>query len=64
MDFLYIYNVEQANYYIQEGVNPVGVGINDRTKAVYFKFIRKETNNVYGLWLTKCKQLRDRQEAV
>ena len=56
-EYVYIYNIAQANYYIQNGIQPVGVDIVRSTGRVYLKFIKEDTSEVYGEWLTICKSI-------
>lgn len=58
MKYLYIYNVEQSNYYIQNKIYPIEVGMNRKTMNVWFKFSKEETNEVYSKWLIKCEEFR------
>lgn len=57
-DVLYIYNIDQCNFYMANGVRPVGCGINKRTKRIWLKFIKEETKDVYLLWLEKCEEYK------
>lgn len=56
---LYIYNIEQCNFYMTNGVRPVECGINPRTKRTWLKFIKEETKEVYLLWLEKCEKYKN-----
>ena len=33
---LYIYNIEQSNFYMENGVYPISCGINPKTKKPYY----------------------------
>lgn len=57
-DVLYIYNIDQCDFYMANGVRPVGCGINKRTKRTWLKFIKEETKDVYLLWLEKCEEYK------
>lgn len=50
----YIYNLDQAYFYIQNGVIPISVPkINPSTGKVYFTFGDVETREVYSRWCTR-----------
>ena len=55
VDYIYIYNLEQAYFYIREGVKPVYIDKNDKTGNIYFQFIREETRTPYDKWLKNSK---------
>ncbi|NMM65539.1 hypothetical protein HBE96_23460 [Clostridium sp. P21] len=47
----YIYNLQQAYFYIQNGVLPLDPpAINHNTNKVYFTFNNEKTKEVYKLW--------------
>lgn len=58
-DVLYIYNIDQCNFYIENGVKPIKCGVNDRTKKVWLKFVKEDTKEVYLLWLKRCKDYKN-----
>lgn len=53
MDYIYIYNFEQAYFYIENKVRPTTVGKHDKTGNIYFKFKRDDTRKVYDIWVTR-----------
>ena len=53
--YLYIYNIEQCSFYMQHECRPVDIGVNEKTKMVWCKFIKQDTLEVYLLWLKRCK---------
>lgn len=57
-DVLYIYNIDQCNFYMANGVKPIEGGVNHRTKRMWLKFIKEETKEVYLLWLEKCEEYK------
>ena len=50
---VYIYNVEQARFYISKGINPIDVGIHKKTKKAYYVFGYYETKEVWNEWCTR-----------
>lgn len=54
--YVFIYNLDQAYFYIRNGVNPVYIDKHERTKNVYFQFIKDATNSLYTEWLNRNKQ--------
>ena len=54
-DFVYIYNPEQAYFYIENKVRPRTVGKHDKTGNIYFKFLRSDTREVFRIWMNKDK---------
>ncbi|UZW14340.1 hypothetical protein OSC52_00265 [Clostridium pasteurianum] len=52
-EFRYIYNMEQANFYIQNGLVPVEVGTGAK-KDVFLKFKDgEELQMVFKLWMER-----------
>lgn len=51
MEVLYIYNLEQCNFYMEHGVKAIGCGVNKNTKRVWIKFLKKDTVKAYEMWL-------------
>ena len=49
----YIYNVDQANFYILEGCSVLGTGRHHQTRNVFFVFSHEETQNAYEKWCKK-----------
>lgn len=50
-DFRYIYNIKQANFYIDNNMFPIETGRNDKTGNIYYKFKNsKELQNVFAKW--------------
>ena len=54
----YIYNVDQANYYISEGCKVLGTGRHNQTKNVFFIFGHNETQSAYEKWCKKCEEYK------
>lgn len=51
----YIYNLEQAYFYIQHNVMPIEPpNIHHKTRHVFFTFNQDETEEIYKLW---CDQI-------
>lgn len=52
-EFRYIYNMEQANFYLQNGLTPIGVGIGGKNE-VFLKFIDGEVlQTVFKKWCAR-----------
>mgnify|MGYP006998071939 CR=1 FL=1 len=51
MEVIYIYNLEQCNFYMEQGVKAIGCGINKHTKKAWIKFLKKDTIVAYEMWL-------------
>lgn len=51
----YIYNPEQANFFIQNGCLCTGTGINPSTGKVYWQFNYNDVQTAYQEWIEKCK---------
>ena len=49
----YIYNPEQANFFISEGVKCIEVGINHKTKRAFWVFDYYECQPAYKKWNTR-----------
>ncbi|MCC3866976.1 hypothetical protein [Terrisporobacter mayombei] len=49
----YIYNPEQARFYISNGIMPVRVDVHRQTKKMFFIFNYDETKEVYLQWLNR-----------
>lgn len=52
--YIYIYDINRANYYMEHGVICRGTGINPKSKMTWFKFVREETNEVWDKWVKQC----------
>lgn len=54
---IYIYNLEQAYFYIREGLTPLyPPKENPNSKMVYFTFDKGESNPIYTKWLYKANK--------
>jgi hypothetical protein len=52
--YFYIYNVKQANYFVQNNIKPLEVG-KGKSKAVYLKFLRDEqASKIFDAWCKLC----------
>lgn len=52
----YIYNLEQAYFYIQNGIKPIDIPKEHyRTKKIYFTFSEEQTRDVYDKWCKLCE---------
>lgn len=52
-NLVYIYNLEQAYFYIREGLTPEIIDKHFKTGKVFFAFNRKQSNNIYTKWLER-----------
>ena len=56
-NLIYIYNLEQAYFYIRKGLTPLSPPKeNPNSKMVYFVFDKGESNPIYTEWLSKAKK--------
>jgi len=53
--FVYLYNPEQASFYMENGVMAKSTGVHPTTKRIWYKFGFSETSDVYDRW---CKRVR------
>lgn len=53
MEYIYIYNFEQAYFYIENGVRPLSIDKHNKTGNIYFKFNKETTRKVYDTWVTR-----------
>jgi hypothetical protein len=51
--FVYIYNPQQAAFYISKGMEVKDTGINKTTNKVWYKFGYQETSEVYSEWCNR-----------
>ncbi len=51
----YVYNMKQANFFMQEGVRCLGTGYNGNSKRVFYIFNYDEIQPAYEKW-NKMKQ--------
>lgn len=49
----YIYNPEQANYYMEQGCFCIGTGIHSQTNKIFWLFRWDETQEAYQNWLIR-----------
>lgn len=49
----YIYNIKQANFYIQEGCKVLETGIHHSTGKIFYVFNWEETQQAYSKWATR-----------
>jgi len=56
-NLIYVYNLEQAYFYIREGLTPLyPPKENLNSHMVYFVFNKQESNPLYTIWLSKAKK--------
>lgn len=55
-EYAYIYNVKQADFYIQNGLVPESVDTHYTTKNVFFVFLKTDKlNNIFKKWVASGK---------
>ena len=54
-----IFNMRQANFYMEHGVRPVKIGFNSNNNKYFLLFIKGETREVYGLWMDECHRYHE-----
>jgi len=47
---VYIYNREQASYYMSQGIMAKATGVHPKTKRIWYMFGFNETSKVYDQW--------------
>ncbi len=52
-DNVYIYNLKQAYFYIQQGLIPLKIQKHYKTKRICFIFNKEKSNPLYTKWLNK-----------
>ncbi len=52
-DFVYIYNFEQAYFYIENKVRPQSIDKHNKTNNIYFKFRRNDTRELFNIWANR-----------
>lgn len=58
--YIYVYDINRANYYMEHNVPCRGTGINPKTKMIWYRFIREETKEAWELWLEESKAYLDK----
>ena len=53
--YVFIYNPEQASFYMSQGIIAKATGIHPTTKRIWYKFSFQESSDVYDKW---CKKIR------
>lgn len=52
MEYIYVYDFKQADFYFSKGILPVKIGISTK-KNVYIKFLKTdELKSAYDEWMT------------
>ncbi len=50
----YIYNPSQANFFLQQGLEPVKIGVGNK-RAIYVKYLRnEESEGIFAKWCELC----------
>ncbi|MCT4543506.1 MAG: hypothetical protein N4A63_08190 [Vallitalea sp.] len=52
----YIYNLDQINFYLENGIKPRKIDIHKVTKKAFAIFSTEETEVVYQKWCKQCKE--------
>lgn len=56
-DKAYIYNFEQAYFYIENGIRPVEhPRVHKVTGKIFFAFSKEETEDIYTRWINRNKK--------
>lgn len=50
---IYIYNLKQAYFYIQQGLIPLKIQEHHRTNKICFVFDKDKSNPLYTKWLNR-----------
>ena len=58
-DYVYIYNLEQAYFYIREGLKPISIGTHNKTNMYYFVFNKDKSNSIYTKWLDMRNKIKN-----
>ena len=53
-EYIYIYNENQAFFYIENGLRPLETGVNPKTNKTWYKFKRDLTKELFDKW---CKRV-------
>lgn len=48
-----VYDLNKINFYLEHGIKPKRIGVNDKTNCCYLVFDYYETKDIYQLW---CKR--------
>lgn len=56
----FIYNPQQAMFYINNGVECIDQGNHTRTGKAFWVFIHDETNEAYAEWCNREERYRDK----
>lgn len=59
MGKVYIYDKAQAEWYIQQGLRPIKVGVNKKTGGIYYLFDKKLSNPLYTIWLRQQAEFKN-----
>ena len=55
MNYFFIYNVKQANFFLHKGLLPVNIGLGARNE-VFLKFVRNpESEEIFYEWVNRNK---------
>ncbi|TDP52291.1 hypothetical protein [Aminicella lysinilytica] len=49
-DVKYIYNIRQANFFIEQGIHPLGVGVNQSSNNFWVAFNYYDCQPLYEKW--------------
>ena len=60
MKIKYIYDLNQANFFIERGEFCIGVDVHYTTKKVFLKFKDSARfQEIFNEWLTVCNQIKE-----
>ena len=55
--YKYIYNIDQANYFIEQGAKCLKVDVHRQTKKVFVKFLDNDRlQEIYDVWNSKGRK--------
>ena len=52
---VYIYNKDQALFYMQKGLLPLDIGVHSRTNKPFWCFNYQDHRKFFGAWINKNK---------
>ena len=52
-EYIYIYNEEQAFFYIERKLRPIDKGVNPKTNKIWYKFNRELTKPLFDEWCSR-----------
>ena len=53
MEYVYIYNLKQAYFYIKNDLLPCSIDKHHVTGKIFFKFNKEDSHQLYDQWITQ-----------